>query len=73
MSNYARKDVRFPRELAHELELLKKDVRQKTGLNVSTNDLIVQIVRQFFEKAKKLSPKAEEHLLLKIEEVKRDS
>lgn len=55
MADYARKDIHFPRELSRELELLKKEVREKTGRRVTTSRLVVEIVNDFFEKSKKSS------------------
>lgn len=73
MADYHRTEVRFPRAISHQLELLKKEVQEETGKAVSISDLVTEIVGQFFETSKKVRSKSEEHLLLKSEELKRES
>lgn len=46
-----RLDVHFPRELSSKLELLKKEVFEKTRKRVSKAELVVHMVRLFFERA----------------------
>jgi hypothetical protein len=48
--NYSRKEIHFPREIAHKLELLRQSVKEETGKSISMNQLVVEIVKMFFDK-----------------------
>jgi hypothetical protein len=48
--NYYRLEVHPPQGLKKKLELLRREMEEKTGKRVTMNELVVSILAQFVEK-----------------------
>jgi hypothetical protein len=58
--DYYRIEAKLPEDLSLKLTKLASDVTERTGSHVSRNQLLVEIVRHFFDSSKPFETLSEE-------------